>query len=274
MPHGKLWTLWAVMRQLQAAKLFTSINTLFFLSDDWVINPLRGAVEFDKPAESKKWLDLLQLECIELGLKASVNTIFKLQDVLSKTPISFGEVRSLAAELHGRLIDEMKETFVLTLSVSEAEHYKNPRKDWEKIIDRFPDVVNDIEEARKCFALARYTGAVFHSLQIIEAGLTELGKFINVPDPKSGWTAVTKELKKIVDKKYNDQTKFEKDNFDFLEQVQGTAEALKNAWRNKISHAQGRLILLSTEFTPEIAEEILFATRAFMRRLAEGLAKT
>lgn len=48
-------------------------------------------------------------------------------------------------------------------------------------------------------------------------------------------------------------------------------EALKNAWRNKISHAQGKLNLLSPAFTREIAEEILIATRAFMRRLAEGL---
>jgi hypothetical protein len=74
-----------------------------------------------------------------------------------------------------------------------------------------------------------------------------------------------------VDKKYNERNDFEKQNFPFLEQVQGTVEALKNAWRNKISHAQGKLILLTTDFTPEIAEEIILATRAFMRRLGEGL---
>ena len=58
--------------------------------------------------------------------------------------------------------------------------------------------------------------------------------------------------------------------------MQGTVEGLKNAWRNKISHAHGKLILMTTEFSPEVAEEILFATRAFARRLAEGLppAKT
>jgi hypothetical protein len=56
-----------------------------------------------------------------------------------------------------------------------------------------------------------------------------------------------------------------------FEQVHQTAEALKNAWRNKISHAQGRLVLMTATFSPEIAEEILFGTRAFMRRLADGL---
>jgi hypothetical protein len=70
---------------------------------------------------------------------------------------------------------------------------------------------------------------------------------------------------------YNARTDFERDNYQFLEQVHATAEALQVAWRNKISHAQGRLVLVSKDFSPEIAEEILFATRAFMRRLAGGL---
>jgi len=41
--------------------------------------------------------------------------------------------------------------------------------------------------------------------------------------------------------------------------------------QESISHAQGRLVLMKKEFSPEVAEEILFATRSFMRRLADGL---
>jgi hypothetical protein len=106
---------------------------------------------------------------------------------------------------------------------------------------------------------------------VIEAGLIELGTFIRVADPKSGWTAVANDLKKIVSKRREDLTDFEKQNFQFLEQVQGTVEALKNAWRNKVSHVQGKIILMTREFNPEIAEEILFASRSFMRGLATGL---
>jgi len=68
-------------------------------------------------------------------------------------------------------------------------------------------------------------------------------------------------------------TRFERRNFTFLEQIHGTIEALKDAWRNKVSHAQGRLVLLSSEFSPAVTEEILLAVRGFMRRLAEGLPK-
>jgi len=139
------------------------------------------------------------------------------------------------------------------------------------VIDRFPDTVTDIEEARKCFALSRYAATVFHTLQVVGVGLIELGKFMKVNDPKSGWTAVANELKKIVAKKYEDRTDFERQHFELLEQVQGTVEALKNAWRNKVSHAQGRLILRTKDFSPEVAEEILYASRSFMRRLATDL---
>jgi hypothetical protein len=109
-------------------------------------------------------------------------------------------------------------------------------------------------------------------LQIVEAGVVDLGTFIGVNDPLSNWAAVTKKLKKILETDYKLLPLFEQQNRSFLEQVHGTIEGLKNAWRNKVSHVQGKLTLMTgEEFHPDVAEEILIATRAFMRRLAEGL---
>jgi hypothetical protein len=108
----------------------------------------------------------------------------------------------------------------------------------------------------------------------VEVGLIHLGDFLGVKDPLSGWTAVTNELKRLVTKKYTDKNQFERDNTKFIEQMQGCTEALKNAWRNKISHAHGRLYLLAADFSPDIAEEIRMASRAFMRRLATELPIT
>jgi hypothetical protein len=212
-----------------------------------------------------------QRDCIELGLTLSAATTSKIQKLVAQPECEYARISPLAEELDGRLIDEMHTKLYIALSSEEAEYYVKPRDGWETIIARFPETVTDVEEARKCYALSRYSSAVFHSLQIIEAGLIELGTFLNVNDPKSGWTAVTQALQKVINKKHPDRSDFEKLNFDFLEQVQGTVEALKNAWRNKISHAQGRLLLMTKDFSPEIAEEILFASRAFMRRLADGL---
>jgi hypothetical protein len=205
-------------------------------------------------------------------LPCSVETAKKLAVWADNYSPGDTELRDLCIELRGRIMDETRGREFFTLSLQEAEHYHHPIRKWEGVVERFPKAIADIEEAWKCFALARYTASVFHSLQVVEVGLIELGDFIGINDPISGWTAVAQRLKKIIDTKYRDLSDFEKKHRLFLEQVQGTVEALKNAWRNKVSHVHGKLTLMTgEEFHPDIAEEILLATRGFMRRLVEGL---
>jgi hypothetical protein len=96
--------------------------------------------------------------------------------------------------------------------------------------------------------------------------------FLGVQDPKSGWTSVSGKLEQLVNKtKYSDLDPKFQQCFGFLEQLNGTVAALKNSWRNKISHAQGRLAVLTPDFTPEITDEIVSSSRAFMRRLADEM---
>jgi len=234
------------------------------------------AVGIISDADKKELLDAFVLfkgSVTEMALPCSSATVDRLVELVSKDNSTQSElVKLIQTELNPRLIDEMKGRQSFILTTQEADYYNNPRNKWEGIIERFKDVGTDVEESWKCLACSRYTAAVFHSLQVVEVGLIELGGFIGVNDPISGWTAVAQRLKKLLDTKYQDLSQFEKDNRVFLEQVQGTVEALKNAWRNKVSHVHGKLTLMTgEEFHPDIAEEILIATRAFMRRLAEGL---
>jgi hypothetical protein len=229
----------------------------------------------EMPSEHRKeqiaalnsYLDDLQ----DIGLSASSATIRKIIEELKKDGCKWSGVSLLASEPVGRLVDETGDKVFFSLTLRESEFFNNCKRGWEKAVVRFPAVVTDVEEASKCFALSRYASSVFHSVQIVEAGLIALGGFLRVKDPNSGWTAVSQALKKVIDKSHKDRTLFERRNFKFLEQMQGTVEGLKNAWRNKISHTQGRLVLMTTDFSPDVAEEILLATRAFMRRLAEDL---
>jgi hypothetical protein len=171
------------------------------------------------------------------------------------------------------LMHELEARVFLPIDPTKARYYLEPRRDWKDVIDRFPGSVSDIEEAGKCFALDRYAASVFHSIQVVEHGLLALGKFMEIKDPLSGFTAVSNALQRIKDKKYTDLTDFEKEHFAFFEQMNGSVQALKDAWRNKINHAQGKLTVLTADFSPAVAEEIYMATRAFMRRLATELPK-
>jgi hypothetical protein len=139
-------------------------------------------------------------------------------------------------------------------------------------LDRFPDAVMDVEEMRKCFALSRYAGCVFHSVHVIEHGLIAISQWLpGLNDPKAGWGSVTGELERIVNLPHPKRSPFEQTHFVFIEQVNALMKALKFAWRNKISHASGKLHVLSPDFAPEIAEEIMMASRGFMRQLAVDL---
>lgn len=206
-----------------------------------------------------------------MGFSASIVTMEKMAKRLDQADCKWHDIASLAKEFLDRIIDESKTLSFFSLTVRESMIYSSPREGWQSSIARFPNIVDDVVEVSRCFSLSRYSAAVFHSVQIVEAGLIELGTFLKVSDPRSGWTAVSNALDKIIRKSHKDRTRFEKANFDFLEQMQGTVLALKNAWRNKISHVHGRLVVMSTEFSPEVAEEIMYATRAFIRRLAEGI---
>jgi hypothetical protein len=203
-----------------------------------------------------------------LELSASLSTVRKIQKLLSNPESTLGELGRLRIELQERLVDEMENRRYLALNLREDELYSAPRKGWEEIISRFPDCATDVEEAQRCYALERYAAAVFHSLQVVEIGLIELGRVLVTTDPQTGWNATTKRLNIILNTKYPSRTRFQQQHQKFLEQIAATIEMLKSAWRNKVSHAQDKIVLLRTDSTPDITEEILIASRSFMRRLA------
>jgi hypothetical protein len=76
-----------------------------------------------------------------------------------------------------RLPDEMSTKIYFQLPHARKELFEEPRKPWEEVIARFPNAIQDIDEAAKCFALSRYAACVFHCVQIIEHGLLPLWGF-------------------------------------------------------------------------------------------------
>lgn len=189
----------------------------------------------------------------------------QLTQFLGTTAASISE---RLVELQSRLEDELATKLFFRLPYERRRFYDQPYAGWEEILERFPGATSDVLEMSRCFALSRYPACVFHSMQVAEHGLIKLGIALRVKDPKPGWTATFNEIKRILKKSYESRTDWERSNFGFIEQMNGTVEALLTAWRHKIDHASGRLAVLPGDFSPEVAEDIMSATRAFMRRLA------
>jgi hypothetical protein len=235
---------------------------------DWAPGKCISAADRD---EWESFYEHIQGIFTRLELTAAVATLRKMRACLADPAGTYGKFFAFGEELSSRMKDEMQLRSLFALTMKEAGYYNRPLEGWEETIARFPGATSDIEEAHKCFALGRYTASVFHSLQIVETGIIALGAMLVTPDPLKGWSATTGRLKKILAAKYPDRTAFQRANGAFLEQIDATTEALKTAWRNKVSHAEGKLLLLSGDFTPAIAEEILYASRSFMRRLAADM---
>lgn len=203
------------------------------------------------------------------GLRMAVASLKSIEIELTDPSTMYAHNISHKLEvLSDRIVDELQFVRFLHIPPKRADFYDSPRAGWDEVIGRFGDCASDVEEMRKCFALARYPASVFHSVQVIEVGLIALGNTIGVTDPLSGWTAVTSQLLRIIKTEHSKRTAFQQRHAAFLEQVHACVEALKNAWRNKISHAQVRLVLVRTDFAEETAEEIISASRSLMRRLA------
>ena len=211
--------------------------------------------------------------CSNMGLDASESTVDRTLALFDNPLATVRDLRRESADLRLRLKDQLDKR--LFLYVGEAKHYNEWRFGWELVIARFKAAEGDIEEANKCFALGRYPAAVFHCMQIIEAALVVIGSFLIIPSGnKPSWGAITARLGLIFQNPLPKEvklTQFEQDNFENLRQIYALAHILQSAWRNKISHAGERLVLMSADSTPEIAKEIMTATLSFTRRLATDL---
>jgi hypothetical protein len=175
------------------------------------------------------------------------------------------------AEIKSRLDDELSTLLFFRVPAERAHYFDKYQEGWEEVVSRFPETMSDIEEMSKCFALSRYAGAVFHSLLTVEWGVIHLGTFIGVTDPKRGWDATCKKLASIIAAGHHNAPVPIAPYFGFLEQTNQCIQTMKHAWRNKVNHSDARLGVLRSDFTPDIAEEIIMAARAFMRRLATEL---
>jgi hypothetical protein len=184
--------------------------------------------------------------------------------------ISCLDLRDDLRELRRRVEDDLKSEVFMHLSIQEAALYNYPNREWEQVIQRFPETQIDIEECSKCFALERYGASLFHVLLVAEYGIVKLAKLLGVAGDKPGWGALGR-LEKIAQKPYRDRSPLEQQHSSVLDGMMPFAHSIKNEWRHKISHVENKLQWQDTDFSPKMAGHIISAVRGFMDKLASDL---
>ena len=274
-PNGRLISLWDIMQRFYP-ELFVHLSaTLESIAGPIEVGgvsasgmPLGERVRASGMAVLRDFKD----DCLALGLTTSVITIDKLMSLFSKAEATYGDQKPLIRELQGRLVDEMRGEFFFGLTSQEGDRYERWWKNWESVVERFPDTTRDVEEMNKCFALCRYTAAMFHSLHVAEWGAIKLGDYIGVSDPKKGWGPTSRKLNELINAGHSRLPAELAGKFEFLEQMNREIDSMVLAWRHKVDHAANHLAIVpNTDFTPDVAEHIIGAVRVFMLRILEGV---
>jgi hypothetical protein len=168
------------------------------------------------------------------------------------------------------IADECSLHVYLSLDPSEVGMYFDPAKGWEPVIARFDKVRNNVIESAKCMALERYAAGVFHILLVAEYGVIQVAKLMTVQGDKPGWGSL-KRLNDILLKPYPQRSQFEQQHSRILESIVPLATVIKDNWRHKLEHVDNQIVWIDTDFSKNVAEEIISATRGFMRKLASDL---
>lgn len=274
----RLLPLQDLMKEFEAKKLVCAMRCLLANSQMFVdahaggiVPPVSRAVM----AEVEKQAFALLECCKSASLPMSVLAMTRLQTLFGGKLSDALVAKSVVDAVQRSLIiveDELSLRMYFSLEPEEAESYKNPWKGWEGIVARFGDTTRDIEEMNKCFALGRFTAAMFHALHVAEWGAIALGDYIGVTDPKRGWGATEKKLAEILKGGHPKLPLSLAGKFAFLEQMGREIDSMVLAWRHKVDHAANHLAIVpNAEFTPDIAEHIIGGVRVFMTRLVDGI---
>jgi hypothetical protein len=268
------------MLQFYADKFVNLTTMLVSVAEVW--NTINATyLVFDRETDETEIIKIqnnfrnIAMQCEEIGLNVSAMQAKFLCRLFENriSRIKTSDMQSQLHELRKRIQDELslRQCFILSDLIS-TEYYQNLIPFGADVSRNFASSDFDIEEASKCFALARYTACVMHLQRVLECGLKAYGNYLGIAaligQSQPNWNVILAQTRKGI-KERNDKSNTihqwnSDEEKDFCEGIQPFLEAVKTAWRNPSMHAD-------KVYGDEIAKEIFDAVKAFMKHLAKHL---
>jgi HEPN domain-containing protein len=240
-----------------------------FLKQLKFVEEIEQELEANAPMAISRSVSQLQ----QLGLMAGQLGFLHLEDdgkqifLLSSDGGVTREVALHASrEFRRRLLDELARHLFFMVPVQDRGFFENPLLTSEAA-DCFPGADQELREAGKCFALERYTAAVFHAMRALEVALRALAKRLGVRMKNPNWENVIKDIEDAIRAAYAPTGKKRSaQRRKFLDLCAGLGlhfRFLKDAWRNHTMHAR-------RDYDRNRAEEILQHVRRVIEQMAEA----
>lgn len=189
-----------------------------------------------------------------------------LERFLNSPPanLTYGLLLSEIAIVRRSVLNELFTCLTIQIPTPEVKYYKDDPLFGEKVANKFPNAVTDIQEAGKCLALGRYTACVFHLMRVMELAVHYLGKKLNISLTQvKTWhkilVAVDEEIKNLPLKSNRQKTIHNR-----YAEASAQLRMVKDAWRNSVMHPK-------ETYTPDEAERIFRNVKDFMVHLASKL---
>lgn len=189
-----------------------------------------------------------------------------LERFLNSPPanLTYGLLLSEIAILRRSILNELFTCRTILIPTPEVKYYKDDPLFGEKVVNKFPKTVTDIQEAGKCLALGRYTACVFHLMRVMELAVHYLAKKLNINLTQvKTWhrilIAVDTEIENLPR-----QTSRQRTTRNRYAEVSAQLRMVKDAWRNSVMHPQ-------ETYTPEEAERSYQNVKDFMVHLASKI---
>jgi Phosphotyrosyl phosphatase activator len=177
---------------------------------------------------------------------------------------SFATFRSGLDGITNTAGKELNTKLVFTMPSDKARFYLPPQPIFGVgFATKFARCAFDVDEAGNCFALGRYTAAVYHLMRILESGLHAIRLSLGLKTPLIGndrnWGNILRDVRKAIDDRGPKWS--ERDRFS---ELHACLVSVKDAWRNETMH-------VGQKRTDEEAETILLAIKGLMQKIADRM---
>lgn len=252
------------LMQLRVARFFHGLDKDALLP----ANAFDQAMLPETRQSSKYNLEYVRWFCEQVGCSLTLRAVNRTDARLQYPGVSLAELASDCDNINQLLKDELDSKLFLRINPQHVPYYNDWSQGWEGVIERFPDIGFDVEEASKCFALSRYTACVFHASRIAEVGAVAVGKAVGYNDPKPSLHSALNYLEnalRVARENYPQANPGIKVNVHFYAEIVVHMQAVNQAWRQRVSH-------MDNKYTEEEAERGFIAIKSLMQHIATRLS--
>jgi hypothetical protein len=144
------------------------------------------------------------------------------------------------------------------IPIKQAALFERSEPFGAEVLQKFPKLTEDIQEAHRCYACGLYTACVFHLMRVMEHGVQRLGKRLHVPInvKTETWNAIANQINAKVRTLSPKSPKTK-----IYAEIASHLYNVRVAWRNEVMHPKAT-------YTEKEADMLLGQVGAFMQRLA------